>query len=222
LDESIKKWERQPEKAYMLEESLLPESESGQVSEMEKLTDLNNETIDVTDEEGGILLSSEKFEKIDWGDVIKEIDDEIGESGDTSAFDESENESGTESNGRKKLKRNNEGQKVVSERYSKRMKQSSPLRQSIITVFERSSELSSESFYQYTDPQEAQEDFQYDNDVQEDGGYDDDDPGNQSDDEEDSDDEKFIHDFEESLKQDRIDDVFNSHEKDDEHFGTVD
>ncbi|CAG8476617.1 13551_t:CDS:2 [Acaulospora colombiana] len=208
LDESIKKWERQPEKAFMIEES----------SPFEP-PDLNSETTDVTDEEGIFPLNSEKFKEIDWIDVMKEIDDEIGESGDTSAFDESETESGTESNGRKRLKRNSEGQPRIGER-PKRTKQSSPLRQSIM-LDNAGFELSSESFYQHPESlDETQEDYQYENNEDYDPGNQSDeeyDPGDQSDDE-DSDDEKFIHDFEEFLKEDGNGvegDVFISHEKGD-------
>lgn len=99
MDESIKKWERQQESPYMFEPITMRETESSQ----EKPPDLVIETpsaTDITDEEEQLLSpqeSYEHFKKIDWwGDVMKEIDEEIGDSGDTSALDESETESGTE------------------------------------------------------------------------------------------------------------------------------
>ncbi|CAG8774695.1 22403_t:CDS:10, partial [Dentiscutata erythropus] len=100
LDDSIKKWERQPERDYFFDTSIR-ESESGQVSEIEKPPDLIVETPsvnEITDDEE--LLSpqerQEHFLSTDWKSVLREVDEEIGEWGDTSALDESETESGTE------------------------------------------------------------------------------------------------------------------------------
>ncbi|CAG8755398.1 12990_t:CDS:2, partial [Dentiscutata heterogama] len=96
LDDSIKKWERQPERDYFFDTSIR-ESESGQVSEIEKPPDLIVETPsvnEITDDEE--LLSpqerQEHFLSTDWKSVLREVDEEIGEWGDTSALDESETE----------------------------------------------------------------------------------------------------------------------------------
>ncbi|CAG8721210.1 3965_t:CDS:2, partial [Racocetra fulgida] len=96
LDDSIKKWERQPERDYSFDASIR-ESESEQVSEIEKPPDLIVETPvnEITDDEG--LLSpqerQEHFLSTDWKSVLNEVEEEIGDWGDTtSALDESETE----------------------------------------------------------------------------------------------------------------------------------
>ncbi|CAI2168649.1 3163_t:CDS:10, partial [Funneliformis geosporum] len=133
LDDTIKKWERQSEKFYTLESSSLRDSESSQVSEIDKLPELIIETPsgnELTDDDD-LLLSPEKrhehFEATDWRSALNEVEELLAESGDTSAFDESETE--TESNGRKRLKRYGDALDV-DDRNIKRLKQS-PLRQSI-------------------------------------------------------------------------------------------
>ncbi|CAG8723089.1 7400_t:CDS:2, partial [Cetraspora pellucida] len=99
LHDSIKKWERQPERDYFFDTSIR-ESESEQVSEIEKPPDLIVETPvnEITDDEG--LLSpqerQEHFLSTDWKSILCEVEEEIGDWGDTSALDESETESGTE------------------------------------------------------------------------------------------------------------------------------
>ncbi|CAG8671612.1 41682_t:CDS:10 [Gigaspora margarita] len=192
LHDSIKKWERQPERDYFFDSSSIRESESGQVSEIEKPPDLIVETPsfnEITDDEE--LLSpqenQEHFLSTDWKSVLQEVDDEIGD--DTSALDESETESGTESNGRIKLKRNSDESNI----YERHVKHP-------ITYFDPSSE----NYYQHSEYQI------YDDEEQDyEDGYDYD-AGNQSDDEgeeDDSEDEEFVHDFEEFLKEDQDDDL---------------
>ncbi|CAG8693107.1 13787_t:CDS:10, partial [Funneliformis mosseae] len=133
LDDTIKKWERQSEKAYALESSSSRDSESSQVSEIDKLPELIIETPsgnELTDDDD-LLLSPEKrhehFEATDWRSALNEVEELLAESGDTSALDESETE--TESNGRRRLKRYGDALDV-DDRYIKRLKHS-PLRQSI-------------------------------------------------------------------------------------------
>ncbi|CAG8610683.1 19525_t:CDS:10 [Cetraspora pellucida] len=132
LHDSIKKWERQPERDYFFDTSIR-ESESEQVSEIEKPPDLIVETPvnEITDDEG--LLSpqerQEHFLSTDWKSILCEVEEEIGDWGDTSALDESETESGTESNGRIKLKRNS-SELNTYEQSAKRLKHS-PLRHAI-------------------------------------------------------------------------------------------
>ncbi|CAG8582597.1 20708_t:CDS:10 [Gigaspora rosea] len=190
LHDSIKKWERQPERDYFFDSSSIRESESGQVSEIEKPPDLIVETPsinEITDDEE--LLSpqenQEHFLSTDWKSVLQEVDDEIGD--DTSALDESETESGTESNGRIKLKRNSDESNI----YERHVKHP-------ITYLDQSSE----NYYQPSEYQMGDDDEQDYED-----GYDYD-AGNQSDDEgeEDDSDEEFVHDFEEFLK-DQDDDL---------------
>ncbi|RIB10736.1 hypothetical protein C2G38_165583 [Gigaspora rosea] len=227
LHDSIKKWERQPERDYFFDSSSIRESESGQVSEIEKPPDLIVETPsinEITDDEE--LLSpqenQEHFLSTDWKSVLQEVDDEIGD--DTSALDESETESGTESNGRIKLKRNSDESNIY-ERHVKRLKHS-PLRNSITFDYDDDDDdgdgdsninarilgtdedpityldQSSENYYQPSEYQMGDDDEQDYED-----GYDYD-AGNQSDDEgeEDDSDEEFVHDFEEFLK-DQDDDL---------------
>jgi hypothetical protein len=98
LDDSIKKWERQPEKDYALEPSSPHDSESGHMSEVDKPLELIIETPSGNEisEDEDLLLSPEEnrdhYEATDWRSVLNEVDELLAESGDTSALDDSETE----------------------------------------------------------------------------------------------------------------------------------
>ena len=98
MDESIKKWERQPEKDYALEPASPRDSDSSHISEVDKPLELIIETPsgnELTDDDD-LLLSPEEnrdhYESTDWRSALNEVEELLAESGDTSALDESETE----------------------------------------------------------------------------------------------------------------------------------
>ncbi|KAG9307679.1 hypothetical protein G9A89_023244 [Geosiphon pyriformis] len=132
LIDSIKKWERQPEELYFFEETNMNSSPDGNLvaSEFEKNEGATPGAEETEAEEPQVKSEvTENFYKVDWGNAMHEVDEVIGESGDTSTWDDSEAESGSES-GSKPLKRI--GMNLLSpdnSREYKRFKQS-PLRHS--------------------------------------------------------------------------------------------
>ena len=96
MDESIKKWERQLEKDYALEPASPRDSESSQISEVDKPPELIIETpsgTELTDDDDLLLSPEERlehFESTDWRSALNEVEELLAESGDTSALDESE------------------------------------------------------------------------------------------------------------------------------------
>jgi hypothetical protein len=95
LDESIKKWERQPEKDYTLEPFSPRDSEPSPISEVDKLIIETPSGTELTDDDDLLLSPEERmehFESTDWRSALNEVDELLAESGDTSALDESETE----------------------------------------------------------------------------------------------------------------------------------